>query len=153
MDKSIIYREYAMIVLYIALLLYATVKLIIKKRLLTHTNLESEKAKKVVNLIAIPIVYFGLIFALYCEYPMVLDIPAVRDESYCVENAISRSYSKSNPDSYEKRYVDMDIDGHIERMKLYSYGITEGREYKIVYLPHSKLGQVLVSGKYNIRWR
>ena len=37
----------------------------------------------------------------------------------------------------------MEINGKIERMRLYSYEINENEEYRLIYLPNSKFGQVV----------
>ena len=42
-----------------------------------------------------------------------------------------------------KRFVDMKINGEIERMYLYSYGIREGQKYSVVYLSNSKIEQAM----------
>ncbi len=143
MTTGILIREYANIVAALIVLIYATAKLIRYKRLFTHLKFESENAKKVINIIFTPIVYVGILLVLYRYYPLVLDLPFVLNKTYCVESAIARGYSHSEPEFYERRYVDMEINGKIERMRLYSYEINENEEYRLIYLPNSKFGQVV----------
>ncbi|MDC7279938.1 hypothetical protein NXH64_10555 [Butyrivibrio fibrisolvens] len=143
MSKVIIYREYTIILMLVGCLIFITAKIIIKKRLLTNLKFTSEKAKLIINMICIPIVYAALIFCLWEYYPLMLDIPNAISKSYCVDNAIARSYDHSNPGFVERRYIDMEIDGKIEHMTLYAYGINEGEKYTVIYLPHSKIGQAV----------
>ena len=143
MTTGVLVREYANIVVTLMVLIYATVKLLRFKRLFTHLNFESENAKKAINIIFTPIVYVGIFLVLYKYYPLVLDLPYVLNKTYCIERAIARGYSHSDPEFYERRYVDMEINGKIERMRLYSYEINENEEYRLIYLPNSKFGQVV----------
>ena len=140
MSSMILLREYTVILMIIGSLIFITAKIIIKKRLLTNLAFSSEKVKLLINIICIPIVYAALIFCLWEYYPLMLDIPNAISKSYCVDNAIARSYDHSNPGFVERRHIDMEIDGKIEHMTLYAYGINEGEEYTVIYLPHSMLG-------------
>ena len=143
MTTGILVREYANVVIFLIALIYVTVKLLRCKRLFTHLNFESEKVKRGINIVLIPLIYAGILFELYEYYPLVLDLPYVLNKSYCAEKAISRGYDHADPEFYEKRYVDMEINGKIEEMTLYSYEINENEEYRLIYLPNSKLGQVV----------
>ena len=140
MSSMILLREYTVILMIIGSLIFITAKIIIKKRLLTNLAFSSEKVKLLINIICIPIVYAALIFCLWEYYPLMLDIPNAISKSYCVDNAIARSYDHSNPGFVERRHIDMEIDGKIEHMTLYAYGINEGEKYTVIYLPHSMLG-------------
>lgn len=140
MSSMILLREYTVILMIIGSLIFITAKIIIKKRLLTNLAFSSEKVKLLINIICIPGVYAALLFLLWCYYPLMLDIPNAISKSYCVDNAIARSYDHSNPGFVERRYIDMEIDGKIEHMTLYAYGINEGEKYTVIYLPHSMLG-------------
>ncbi len=144
MGLNIIFREYAYFVICILVLVFVTIKLIIKRRLLTRLKFESEVVKKRINYIVTPFVYVGLLYYIYDGYPLLQDIPNVLDNNYCVEKAIARSYDHSDSEFYRRRYADMEINGEIERMTVYSFGIEQDKEYLIVYLPHSKIGQVVV---------
>ena len=143
MTTSILIREYANIVMFLIALIYVTVKVLKYKRLFTHLKFESENVKRTINIIFTPIIYAGILFALYEYYPLVLDLPLVMNKTYCIGRAVSREFDHSDPKFYQKRYVDMEINGKIEKMTLYSYEINENEEYKLIYLPHSKLGQVV----------
>ena len=144
MGSNIIFREYAYFVMSIVVLVIVTIKLIVKRRLLTRLVFESEEVKKRINYIVTPLVYAGLFFLIYCDFPLLQDIPNVMNKNYCVEKAIARSYDHSDSEFYRRRYADMEINGEIERMTVYSFGIEQDKEYLIVYLPHSKVGQVVV---------
>ena len=144
MGTNIIIREYVYFILSIVTLVFVTIKLIVKRRLLTRLQFESEVVKKRINYIVTPFVYAGLLYFIYCEFPLIQDIPNVLDNNYCVEKAIARSYDYSDAKFYQRRYADMEINGKIERMTVYSFAIEQDKEYLIVYLPHSKVGQVVV---------
>lgn len=117
MSTVIICREYAFIIMLIAVFIFMTSKINIRKKLLTNLSLGSEKTKLIINIICIPIVYMALFFCLWHYYPLVLDIPNVVSKSYCGSHAIAKSYDHANPEFIEKRYIDMQIDDKVKSMK------------------------------------
>lgn len=142
MDEKILFIEYARMAVVIFIFVFVTVKLVMKKRLLTRLAF-SEKTNKKINVVMIPIVYALLLYLLYFYCPILLDIPICMSGNYCYAEAISISNDYSNENYIEKRSVNMEIDGNIKHMYLYSNGIREGERYLLVYLPHSNIGQAV----------
>ena len=142
MDERILYMEYARIVVIFIVLFAITIKLIVKKELLSRLAFSEETNKKI-NIVMTPIIYALLLWLLYFHYPILLDIPNCMSGNYCYGEGVSKSNDYSDENYIDRRSVDMEINGDTKRMYLYSCGIREGDRCVVVYLPHSNVGQAV----------